>query len=95
MTGSLPRSSMGNKRTSASLNLDDAADYRGKLFIKEGSLNLRSEYVSTHHNSFEVEISNIKLTGIRNTGEELQLVRNDGQEYNFPVNQWCLQPYTK
>lgn len=83
ITGSLPRTLLGNKRTSASLNLDDAADYRGKLFIKEGTLSLRSEYVSSHQNIFELEITNFKINGIRNDGEEKPLTRNDGQNLTF------------
>lgn len=83
ITGSLPRLSMGNKRTSSSLNVNEAADYRGKLFIKEATLNLKSEYISAHENSFEVEIYNIKLTGLRMSGEELQLTRKDGQAITF------------
>jgi hypothetical protein len=83
ITGSLPRTSLGNKRTSSSFNLNDVADYRGKIFIKEGTLNLRSEYVSAHQNIFELEISDIKIVGRRNTGEEKLLIRNDGQSINF------------
>ena len=83
ITGSLPRTSLGGKRTSASFNLDDAADYRGKFFIKEGALTLRSEYISNHQNNFELEISNIKITGRRNSGEEKFLARNDGQNITF------------
>ena len=85
ITGSLPRTSLGNERTSASLNLNDAADYRGKFFIKEGTLSLRSAYVSTHQNSFELEMANIQITGIRKTGEEKFLKRNDGQNITFQL----------
>ena len=46
ITGLLPRTSLGNKRTAASLNLNDIADFQDKLFIKEGTLKLKSEYVS-------------------------------------------------
>ena len=83
ITGSLPRTSLGNNRTSASLNLGDAADYRGKLFIKEGALSLRSEYVSTHQNIFEFELANFKVNGKRNNGEQKLLTRTDGQALTF------------
>jgi len=83
ITGSLPRTLLGNNRTSASLNLGDAVDFRGKLFIKEGSLSLRSEYVSTHQNIFEFELANFKVNGIRNNGEQKLLKRNDGQALTF------------
>lgn len=83
VTGSLPRTELGSRRTSASLNLNDAADYRGKLFIKEGTLTLKSDYVSSHGNFFELEISNILINGIRNSGEQKSLTRKDGQGLSF------------
>lgn len=85
LTGSLSRTSLGNERTSASLNLNDAAVLQNKLFIKEASLSLKSEYVSTHHNFFELEIANIQIKGIRNSGEQKTLTRNDGQAITFSL----------
>lgn len=85
ITGSLPTISMGRKRTSTSLNINDASEYRDKLFIREAALILKSEYISSHQNAFEVEISNIKLVGIRNSGETKQLLRKDGQEITFKL----------
>ncbi len=79
ITGLLPRTPLGNKRTAASLNLNDIADFQDKLFIKEGTLKLKSEYVSDHNNFFELEIANIQVNGIRNSGEIKLLRRNDGQ----------------
>jgi hypothetical protein len=96
ITGSLPRTSLGIRRTSSYFNLGDAADFRDKFFIKEGTLSLKSEYVAAHPNIFELLISDIKLIGIRNTGEEKYLTRNDGQtmsfrlingEYNLTLNE--------
>ncbi len=86
LSGVLPRTSLGNKRTSASLNLNDAADYRGKLFIKEGALNLKTEYMSAHKNNFDIEISNLNIKGIRNSDEEKSLTRNDGQSISFRLS---------
>src|SRR3989339_2203781 len=85
LTGSIQRTSLGNERTSASLNLDDAADFRNKFFIKEALLSLKSEYVSTHQNFFEIEIANIQINGIRNSGEQKALTRNDGQNITFSL----------
>jgi hypothetical protein len=62
------------------------ADYRGKLFIREGTLSLRSEYLSTHHNFFELEIADIEINGIRNNGDQKALVRNDGQNLTFSLD---------
>lgn len=85
LTGSIQRTSLGNERTSASLNLGDAADFRDKFFIKEATLSLKSEYVSTHQNFFELEIANFQINGIRNTGEQKALTRNDGQNITFSL----------
>jgi len=86
ITGLLPKKSLGIKRTSISLELNDAEDFRDKLYIKEGTLNIRSEYVSAHQNNFEFEISNFNITGKRNTGEEKALIRNDGQNITFRLS---------
>jgi len=85
LTGSIQKTSLGNERTSVSLNLDDAADFRNKFFIKEALLSLKSEYVSTHHNFFELETANIQINGIRNSGEQKALTRNDGQNITFSL----------
>ncbi|NWF87967.1 MAG: hypothetical protein HXY50_00740 [Ignavibacteriaceae bacterium] len=85
ITGSVPKLTMGRKRTSASLNINDAADYRGKLFIKEATLNLKSEYISAHNNPFEMEIADINLIGLRKNGEKIQLEKKDGQAITFKL----------
>ena len=79
----LPRLSLGIKRTAGGFNLNDGVDYRGKFFIREGILNLKSEYVSPHQNNFDIEFSNVKIIGARNNGEEKFLVRNDGQNISY------------
>jgi hypothetical protein len=79
VVGMLPRTSLGIKRTAAFIALNDVANYRGKFFIKEGSIKLKSEYLSYHQNNFDLEINNVKIIGKRNTGEESLLNRNDGQ----------------
>ena len=83
--GYLPRLSLGNKRSTTSMELNDAADFRDKLFIDGGSLTLRSEYSSIHNNFFDFEIDNIKLIGMRNSGEEKYLERIDGQKLSFTL----------
>lgn len=85
VTGILPRTSLGTKRTSSFLSLEDAADFRGKLFIREGELNFKSKYVSHHQNNFDLEIANIKLVGKRDNGEEKILIKNDGQSNSFQL----------
>lgn len=85
ITGSLPRTSLGTRRTSSYFDLEDAADFREKLFIKEGTLRLRTEYIAAYDNIFELLISNIKIIGKRNTGEEKYLTRNDNQNISFKL----------
>lgn len=85
ITGSIPRVSMSDETTSTSLNINDAADYRGKLFIKEGNLNLTAEYISAHQNGFEIGISKLKIIGRSSSGNEIELHRNDGQEISFTI----------
>lgn len=83
--GYLPTISFGSKRSSASMELNDAADFRDKLFIESAVLTLRSEYLSTHNNFFDFKINNIKLIGIRNSGEEKYLERTDGEQIAFTL----------
>lgn len=85
LTGSIQRTSLGNKRISTSLDLNDAADFRDKFFIKEGSLSLRTEYISTNQNNFGFEVSNIQISAMRKNGEQKLLRRIDGQSITFSL----------
>lgn len=78
-TGSIKRKSLGNKSFSSLLELNDAADFRGKLFVKEASLRLQSFYVAAHQNPFDFEVSNVQITGVRNDGLTKNLTKNGTQ----------------
>lgn len=83
ITGSLPRTSLGIKKTSATLSLNDVADFRGKIFIEEGYMSLKAQYVAGYENIFELEISDVKINGIRNNGEVQALARTDGKAISY------------
>lgn len=84
-TGSIKRKSLGEKRFSSFLQLNDAADFRGKLFIKEASLKLQSYYYSAHQNPFELEINNVQIIGVRNDGLTKHLNKNGTQNLSLTM----------
>ncbi len=78
VSGYLPTKSLGNKTESFSLNIGDAADYRGKTFLKNASLNLTADYLSPVNNPFDIEVKNLNIIGKRNDGSEITLTDSTG-----------------
>ncbi len=85
VTGILPKHSLGIKSTSSFLEINDASTLRDKIFIKECSLSLKSNYSSLHHNNFNLEFKDVRIIGRRNDGAEKLLRRSDGQHINLIV----------
>jgi hypothetical protein len=69
-TGYLPTKSLGIYRSSFSLNIGEASNYRGKVDLKTGSLSLVGKYHSLAANPFIVGVNNLRLVGKRNDGQD-------------------------
>ena len=78
VSGYLPTKSLGNKTETFSLNIGDAADYRGKTFLKNATMNLSADYLSPVNNPFDIEVKNLNIIGKRNDGSEITLKDSTG-----------------
>ena len=78
VSGRLPSKTLDSKPMSYDLNIGTAADYQGKAFLKEATLNLSAEYLSPASRHFGLLIKNLNITGIRKDGSTLALTDSTG-----------------
>ncbi len=82
VSGYLPTKSLGSQSDSFDLNLGKVQDYRNKVILKDANLNLFAQYISSVNDPFEIEISNLNITGVRNDGTTMSLTDKSGNK-NF------------
>jgi hypothetical protein len=87
VTGYLPTKDLGAISNSFSLNLGQAVNYRDKVTLKNGNLNLNINYISANSNPFGFELKNVNIIGKREDGTQIYLKDNtDGQNLTFKLN---------
>lgn len=72
-TGYLPIKSLGTKTNSFPINIGQAEDYRDNVSLKNGTLNLRINYLSQNSDPFGLELKNINIIGQREDGSKIYL----------------------
>jgi len=80
VTGYLPSKSLGTKSNSFSLNIGQAENYRDKVMLKAGTLNLNIDYVSANSNPFGFELTNVNIIGQREDGSQIYLKDSTGSQ---------------
>ena len=84
ISGIIPPKSLGVKTESFNLDLGDAADFRNKVYLQNGKLNLNIDYMSNVSNPFGVEVKNLNIIGVNENGTQFYLKDSTGNSnFNF------------
>ena len=77
-TGYLPTKSLGIMSKTYSLNLGSAFDFRNNTTLKYGTIELDARYFSPVTNTFNFQLKNLNLIGIRDDGSQMALTDSTG-----------------
>jgi len=84
VSGIIPPKSLGTKTESFNLNLGDAANFRNKVFLQNGKLNLNVDYLSKYSKPFGIEVQDLNIIGIGENGTQFYLKDSTGSSnFNF------------
>lgn len=84
VAGNLPPKSLGRKRGSFPLNIENVTDLRGNVVLREAVMELTGEYLTSNTNNFAIELADVNIIAKRNEGADLFLQDNSGNSnFNF------------
>ena len=78
VSGVVPSKTLGTNSDSFSLNLGEAKNFRGKVFLQNASLFLNVDYLSKVPNPFGFEVKDLNIVGEREDGTQFVLKDSTG-----------------
>lgn len=82
VSGLIPARSLGSQQESFKFQLDSIDNYQNKITLREAELKLTATYISPANDPIGVEIYNLVVVGIKNSGEYFFLRDSLGSIYH-------------